>query len=371
MIADSARFNAYADAISRCVRPGDVVVEIGCGPAVFALLACRAGARQVYAIDSEDVVATARQIAAANGYADHIEFFQSDSRKTELPERANVIVSDIRGVLPLFNGAVTSIKDARQRLLAPGGVMIPRRDVLKAAVVEANHFYSELTTPWRGSVKETEFSTPLKMILNTPHGSRVKPEQLMSQTKDFCSLDYFDDPTINAAARFVFSASRSGTSHGIALWFETDLCDGIGFSSGPESAVTIYGQLFLPWLEPVSLCEGQEVSVELHADLVGKDYLWRWETEISTMDDGRKIHFQQSSFEGADVSAQTLRRHATSHVPILTEEGQAELFILEEMSGSATLEEIARKATARFPRLYPLCDDAFEHAAGLARKFSR
>ncbi len=34
MISDSARFNAYVQAISRCVRPGDVVAEIGCGPSV-------------------------------------------------------------------------------------------------------------------------------------------------------------------------------------------------------------------------------------------------------------------------------------------------------------------------------------------------
>ena len=74
----------------------------------------------------------------------------------------------------------------------------------------------------------------------------------------------------------------------------------------------------------------------------------------------RKIHFQQNSFEGTNVSAQTLRRHATTHVPILTEEGEAERFFLQEMNGSATLEEIAAKAAARFPRLYPRQEDAFQ-----------
>ena len=371
MIADSARFNAYAEAISRCVRPGDVVVEIGCGPAVFALLACRAGARQVYAIDTEDVVATARQIAAANGYADRIQFLQSDSRNTELPERANVIVSDIRGVLPLFNGTVAAVRDAKQRLLAPGGVMIPRRDVLKAAVVAAKQFYSELTTPWSGSVNETELSIPLKMILNTPHGLRFKPEQLMSPAQTFCSLDYTGDPAVNAGAQLTFSITRNATAHGIGLWFETELCDGMGFSSGPESPVTIYGQLFLPWLEPVSLREGQSISVDLRADLVGKDYLWRWETDILPTDGERKIHFLQSSFEGANMSTESLRRHATDHIPVLTEEGEADRFLLQEMNGSATLEQIAAHAAAKFPKLYRRSEDAFQRAAELAQKFSR
>ena len=56
MISDSARFKAYAEAISRCVRPGNVVLEIGCGPAVFSLLACHAGAKRVYAIETEDII---------------------------------------------------------------------------------------------------------------------------------------------------------------------------------------------------------------------------------------------------------------------------------------------------------------------------
>src|SRR6266849_6424007 len=104
MIADAGRFGAYAKAIAAAVRPGDTVAEIGCGPGVFSLLACRAGALRVFAIESDDSIHSARQLAASNGFTDRIEFFQGDSRKTELPERVNVIVSDIRGALP-FRGS--------------------------------------------------------------------------------------------------------------------------------------------------------------------------------------------------------------------------------------------------------------------------
>jgi type I protein arginine methyltransferase len=371
MIRDSERFNAYAKAISRSVRPGDVVAEIGCGPAVFSLLACRAGAKRVYAIETEDIIDVARQIAVANGVADRIQFFQSDSRKVELPERVGVIVSDIRGILPLFNGAVASLRDAKQRFLAPEGVMIPRRDVLKAAIAESELFYESLISPWNEAVAGTALDVPLQLVLNTVHSTSPKPEQLMSEAAEICTLDYMGSPNPNTSARLALHAKRDGTAHGLCVWFETELYEDIGFSSGPGSPVTIYGQLFLPWLEPLSLTAGQDILITLQANLVGKDYIWRWETETTPREGGAKIHFRQSTFEGANVSSRTLRRHAIDHIPVLTATGEAERFLLGAMDGRASLEEIAKRAAERFPEIYSSHEAAFERVAELARKFSR
>ena len=371
MISDSARFEAYAKAISRSVRHGSVVVEIGCGPGVIALLACQAGATCVYAIEIEDIIDVARQVAAANGFADRIQFFENDSRKVELPERVDVIVSDIRGALPLFNGSLPSLQDAKKRFLTPNGVMIPRRDVVKAAITECEEIYSELVAPWSTCVPGTELSIPRRLELNTVHGVRIKSEQLMSDPQELCTLDYMGSPGSNASAELAFRASRSGTAHGICMWFETELYEDIGFSSEPGSPTTIYGQLFLPWLEPVRMEEGKEILVTLHANLVGQDYIWRWETEIGGADGVQKVHFQQSSFEGAQVSSRTLRRHAVDHVPVLTAEGEAESFLLGAMDGNASLEEIAKRAAERFPEVYSSHEDAFQRVTELARKFSR
>ena len=371
MISDSARFNAYAKAISRSVHAGTVVAEIGCGPAVFGVLACQAGAKRVYAIETEDIIGVAKQIAAANGVTDRIQFFQSDSRKGELPERVDVIVSDIRGVLPLFEGALASLQDAKKRFLAPNGVMIPQRDVLKCAIIEAEKAYSRLSSPWKTCAPHVELSVPLQLVLNAGHSITVKVEQLMSAPEELCTLDYMGNPGPNVSANLAFQANRNGTAHGICVWFETTLYEDIGFSTGPESPVGIYGQWFLPWLEPVVIEEGQAILVNLHANLVGKDYLWRWETEIPDAAGGKSAHFRQSNFEGAYVSLHTLRRHAIDHIPVLTAEGEAERFLLEAMDGRASLQEIAERAAKRFAEVYSSHEDAFERASELARKFSR
>jgi len=371
MIADAGRFGAYAKAIAAAVRPGDTVAEIGCGPGVFSLLACQAGARRVFAIESDDGIEFARQLAAANGFTDRIEFFQSDSRKTELPERANVIVSDIRGVLPLHDHAIPSMEDARLRLLATGGIMIPQRDVLKAAVIEAKEYYEELTAPWQKAVDGLDLSLSLSLILNGSYGVSFKPEQLLAEPLTWHVLDYTVGAATRAATELRFRIARTGTAHGVCVWFETKLFEEIGYSSGPGGTATIYGQIFLPWLHPAPIAEGQEIQVELRADPIGQDYVWSWNTRIPAHDGAPPAHFQQSTFQGANFSPHSLRCQAVDYVPALSEAGQADLWMLERMDGSTSLQIIAQSAAERFPHLFSSWREAFRRAADLSRGFSR
>ena len=117
MIADRGRTEAYAEALRKAIKPGCVVLDIGTGTGIFAMLACKYGADRVYAVEPSDAIQVAREIAAANGYADRIVFIQDQSTRINLPERARVIVSDLHGVLPLLQHHLISIADARRRLM--------------------------------------------------------------------------------------------------------------------------------------------------------------------------------------------------------------------------------------------------------------
>ena len=66
--------------------------------------------------------------ARDNGFADRIVVLQQRSTEVTLPERADVIVSDLRGVLPPYATHFADILDARRRLLAPAGRLLPMRD---------------------------------------------------------------------------------------------------------------------------------------------------------------------------------------------------------------------------------------------------
>jgi protein arginine N-methyltransferase 1 len=371
MIADTHRIGAYAKAIAAAVMPGDVVAEIGCGPGVFSLFACHAGAKRVYAIDKDPIVDLSKQLAAANGFANQLECLQRDSRSIELPERVNLIVSDIRGVLPFYGHAIPVMEDARQRFLSPCGVVIPQRDTLMAAVIEASEFYSSILSPWRDSVSRIDFSPAVPLILHGCYSSKFKAEQLLTKAQTWCVLDYAVGAPVRASAQLSFQAKREGTAHGICLWFETQLFKDIGYSSGPDGAATIYRQMFLPWLEPVKVTEGQSIEVHLQADLVASDYIWRWETKTYRKGTEVERHFQQSTFQGAQFSRGSLLRCAADFVPSLSEEGQADRWLLQAMDGKTSLQQMAQAAAQRFPSIFPRCEDALHRAAELARQFSR
>ena len=371
MTADRERFKAYSQAIKQAVRPGDSVLEIGCGPGLFALLACQAGARRVYAIDSEEIVHFARELAGANGFSDRMEFIQSDSRKLQLPERVNIIVSDIRGTLPFFGHSISAIEDARKRLLAPNGLLIPQRDTLKAAVIEADDFYSKLVSPWLGPTPDLNLSLSVPLLLNGCYKARFFNDQLLTAALTWTVLDYSVGADPGAAADLDFAVTRPGIAHGVCLWFEAELLDGIRFSSGPGPQRTVYGQLFLPWLEPVRVEQGQRILVSLHANLVGEEYVWRWETKVCGSKNNPSRHFQQSTFQGANFTPRSLRRRAADFVPLLSEEGRADSWLLQAMDGKTSLQVMAQAAAQRFPAIFPRWEDALRRAADLAQQFSR
>jgi protein arginine N-methyltransferase 1 len=374
MITDSARADAYALALRQAIRPGCVVLDIGTGTGIFALLACRYGAGRVYAIEVSDVIQVAREIARANRLEDRITFVQGASMQVDLPEKADVIITDLRGVLPLAGRLVPSIADARRRLLAPAGILIPRRDTLWAAVVEAPGLYHRnYTHPWQINDYDLDMRVVRPKAVSEVEAASFKPEQLLTEPRSWATLDFMRVEDPNVRATVTWTVKRPGTGHGLTIWFDADLAEGAGFSNAPGQPTRTYGNLFLPWSEPVALATGDEVTMALQANLLGEHYHWRWETNICHPHeaDRAKTHFEQSSFFGAVLSAAPLRRRAGSHVPTLDADGQVDRFILAQMTGQASLETIAQRLAGQFPGCFATAREALDRVSDLSVRYSR
>lgn len=373
MIADRVRVDAYSEALRKTVRKGSIVAEIGTGPGVFAVLACQLGAERVFAIEPAEIIQVAREVAADNCCAGRIEFFEGLSSAVALPARADVVLSDLRGILPLFERHIPTIVDARRRFLAPGGTMIPRRDALWAAIVEAPKPYSELVDPWDQNPFGQNLSPARQLAVNDVQQLRVSPAQLLTGHKLWATLDYDSIENPDARGDLEWTVERAGTGHGIVVWFDAELVEGVGFSNAPGAPETIYGSLFFPWNQSVPLERNQIVCMGLEAKLVEEDYIWRWTTHVMPLEgsSASPLQFEQSQLGGAVLSPKQLHRLAADYIPELSEEGLLRRRTFELMDGRASLEEIAHKLAEEFPRRFSSWQKALSYAGVVSREYSR
>jgi protein arginine N-methyltransferase 1 len=370
MIVHRERTDALAEALRRRITPDSVVVDVGTGPGILALLACQYGARKVYAIEIEDVIQVARECAEIAGYADRIEFIQGDSSKITLPERVHGIASDIRGNLPVFGSSLCVMRDARERFLLPGGWIIPTRDTLWAAAVSCATDFDTNLGIWINNPYGFDMTPARRRVLNTPRRIRSRGEDLVTAPARWAVVDYetLSDPNVEGQARMEVHTARE--AHGLCVWFDCETAEGLGFSRSPATPeADIFGQVFFPWPECVTMCEGDVVSVSLKATLVGPDYVWQWNSMIRSADGQAKADFHQNNLMGSAISAQQLRRRAHSHVPRLSSEGEVTFEILQRMQEGARLEEIAREIAARHPEPYPRWEDALSRVADMSEKY--
>ena len=373
MIADRTRINAYADAMRRAITPESVVIDLGAGPGLFALLACQFGARRVYAIEPDDTIQVAREIAAANGLADRIEFVQAMSTEITLPERADVIVSDIGGVIPWFQTHLPSIADARRRLLAPGGTLIPLRDTVWGAVVDAPGLYARHTAPWDDCGFAFNLEPARRLAVNTFKKGEVTRDQLLSEPQRWATVDYTQVEESNVQTVVRWTVSRPGTGHGLAVGLDRTLGEGITVSNAPgefgAASDSIYGTVFFPWTSPVLLAADDRVETEFRASLVGGDYVWCWTTTVT---DGQrpsivKARFAHSTLLESPLSPATLRKTSASYTPTLTENGRMARFVLDAMSQGLPLGEIASRLSSEFAT--SRLRDPLTYVAALARQY--
>ena len=167
-----------------------------------------------------------------------------------------------------------------------------------------------------------------------------------------------------------FTAQRAGTAHGLCVWFDATLLDGIGFSNAPDQPELIYGNAFFPPRQPVELTAGDAIEVTLKANLVGEDYIWSWNTRVASQGCA-KADFRQSTFFGVPLSPERLGKRAASYEPALNEDGEVDKAALVLMAEGKRLESIAQGLAERFPLRFSSWQDALTRVGELSVKYSR
>lgn len=370
MMRDRIRMNAYHAALQETVKPGSVVVDIGTGAGVCAFLACQLGAKRVYAIEPDPIITLARLIAQENDYCDRITFLQDLSTRIKLPEKADVIVSDLRGILPLFEAHIPSIIDARGRFLAPEGVLIPQQDKIWVQLGHLPTFYHNLLAPWQEMPFQVSMNSAKKFKINRWYKCKIKPEQGIGKPQLLATLDYTTITSPHLQNTLTWTNQSHTTLHGLVLWFDTKLTPNntTHFSNSPHDPTLIYGNAFFPLEDPVELQPDDQITVTLKANLVKNDYIWQWNTEIKR--DNQLIHsFKQSTFKSQLLSKQQLKSFETQFQPQINLEGKVTYKILELMQQNYNVKTIAEHLYQQFPEQFPTWKIAFKKVIDVIQNY--
>lgn len=260
---DRGRNDAYEQALLRAITPGCRVLEIGTGTGLLAMMAARAGATVVTCEADPAIASAAREVVAANGYADRVTVVNKHSTaldvQTDLGGLADILVSEIVSNDLLSEGVLAAHEDAVARLLAPNGVVIPPRGTIRIALARDLRGRSPRLSEASGFDLSAfnRLAAPNEMI-------RVGMDQvaLCSDPVDLFSFDFATADPRKPERREFEIASEGGRVDGIVQWIALEM-DAVGrYENRPESGTaSCWGALLWRFPQPLETRSGEQARV--------------------------------------------------------------------------------------------------------------
>jgi type II protein arginine methyltransferase len=267
MLNDEQRNQAFASALRQQVRPGDHVLDIGSGSGLLAMLAIQAGAARVTSCEADPLLAAvARQVIQANGFSDVITIVPARSTDLEvgrgLDEPVDLIVTEIVDCGLIGEGLLPTLRHARQRLLKPGGRLVPQAARVAGAVLccpSARQLNFVQGTQGLDLGAMNSLSTPGHFPLRLD----TWPHALLSGQVELFQLDLVAEPLVDGARVLRFPITESALADGLVAWFELDLAEGITLNNAPVNAGSHWMQAYLPFATRCPAVAGEQLAVEV------------------------------------------------------------------------------------------------------------
>jgi protein arginine N-methyltransferase 1 len=147
MLKDQVRTLSYRNAIMQNghLFKDKVVLDVGCGTGILSMFASKAGAKQVIGIDMSNILDQAEKIVRSNGFTeDQIVLLKGKLEDVTLPvQTVDIIISEWMGYFLLYESMLDTVLLARDKYLAPGGLLFPDQATIYLAAIEDQDYKEE------------------------------------------------------------------------------------------------------------------------------------------------------------------------------------------------------------------------------------
>lgn len=271
MVADRPRTDAFAMAIAEVVKPGDVVIDVGAGTGILSILAAKAGARRVIAVEYSDMANLASELIKHNGLENQIEVFHGNAHKLHLDEKADVIISEWLGHMAYVECMFSSVIHVRDAWLKPKGLLLPSSvDVMLAPIDDSESYHDYGPGFWQKSnIHGINFSCFTQKELQMGHATKlhVPSKFLLAPGKPINHLKTVEAQPGDewCSGTVEYEIQRDGIVNGFAGWFNTQLSPSVLLDTAPHCPTTHWEQTYFPHY-PMAVSAGQTIRVDYHMD---------------------------------------------------------------------------------------------------------
>lgn len=213
-LTDKKRTEKFQEAINRVVKPGDIVLDSGTGSGVLALMAARAGAKKVYAIEYDPYIARlALKNVADNNLSDVVEIIVGDVRNANFPQGT---VFDVVIMEMLTTGMIDEYQVWTMNNLHSKGYVtsetrfLPQRQDTFLSLAEADY---------------TNYGLQMRMVRHIwePHCTINFSE--LTKTELLNSISFRTTNSLSFESTMMLTAEKAGTINSLHITSSTVLDD--------------------------------------------------------------------------------------------------------------------------------------------------
>jgi 16S rRNA G966 N2-methylase RsmD len=247
LLSHRSRLSKFDEALKRVMTEDSYVVDLGTGTGVLAMMAARAGAKKVTAVEIDRIsVEYAKNAIKQNGLEDVIEVVRSHYANFKPREKADIVTCEMLSSAMLVEPQVPASQWAMESILKDKGILLPRSATVYIAPVECHSVWERFST--------AGFDFPRVPQTMDRDASRDLADLAILEEFDF----FLHQDEWNVDRNLEFNIVSNGTVHGLMGMFEAHLTDDIKLTMEDG-----WRNLLLPLAEPVSVSQGDILSADV------------------------------------------------------------------------------------------------------------